>query len=417
MREKVSESLKLTNDRNNHKTDFLVVGAGVVGMSIALELKKRNSSLSVLVIEKEDEVALHASGRNSGVLHAGFYYSPDSLKARLTVQGNERLREYCLTNELPIRECGKVVVAQDELQTLEIENLFQRGVSNGVALEIIDSAQLAKVEPLAKTSTIALWSPRTAVADPYLVAQQLRRDLDKSGVKLLVGHRVMKIDGGVVLTEQGHTIEFDHFVNSAGLYADKIAKLFGHGQRYRMLPFLGLYLYAPRLRGTLSSHIYPTPDPRNPFLGAHLTRTSSDDVKLGPTAIPILAREQYKLFQNIKLPEIFESASIIPRFLFSKKHDTFSLIRTELPKISAHYLRSQVAPLVQGINLDEFSVKGKPGIRAQLFDLKTNGLEMDFVVEGDSTSTHVLNAVSPGWTTCFSFANFVVDEISKKVRL
>lgn len=404
----------MTDVGRNLSTDYLVVGAGIVGLSIALELKGRNPDARVLVVEKEKTAGLHASGRNSGVIHAGFYYSPDSLKARLTVDGNSLLKEYCIKNGLTIRRCGKVVVAQDESQIDEVHNLYSRGMANGVELEIVTEPKLREIEPLAKTTQIALWSPNTAVADPSEVTRQVLKDLFKAGVDLLFDTEIATIQGDQVKSTRGDTIRFGHLVNASGLYSDRLAKAGGFGHGYSMLPFIGLYLYAPRLTGALKSHIYPTPDPRNPFLGAHLTRTAFDQVKLGPTAIPVLGREQYSLFERLNLGEVIESLANYPKFLFSKHHDSWSLIRTELPKLSPQYLRRKVSPLVRDLPLREFSKRGRPGIRAQLFDLKLGKLEMDFVIEGDKLNTHVLNAVSPGWTTCFSFANHVVDGIEKR---
>ena len=403
----------LTDSVPNLETDYLIVGAGIVGLSIALELKRRNPGTKVLVVEKEPTAGLHASGRNSGVIHAGFYYSPDSLKAKLTVEGNALMKEYCDKNGLMMRRCGKVVVAQNDSQCAEVQNLFDRGMANGVDLEIVSESDLRKIEPLAKTAGIALWSPNTAVADPAEVTLQILKDLRKVGVDFLFQTEIVKIQDGQAESRGGRRIKFGHLVNAAGLYSDRLAKVAGFGGRYSMLPFIGLYLYAPRLKGVLQSHIYPTPDPRNPFLGAHLTRTAHDQVKIGPTAIPVLGREQYSLFESLNFGEVFESLANYPRFLFSKHHDSWSLVRTELPKLSPQYLRSKVAPLVRDVPLKEFSQRGKPGIRAQLFDLRLGKLEMDFVIEGDKASTHVLNAVSPGWTTCFSFASYVVDGIEK----
>jgi L-2-hydroxyglutarate oxidase LhgO len=205
-----------------------------------------------------------------------------------------------------------------------------------------------------------------------------------------------------------------HIVNASGLYADKIAAMFGFGSRYTMLPFLGLYIYAPKLKGTLKRHIYPTPDPRNPFLGVHLTTTVDGSVKVGPTAIPVMSREQYSLTSGFNAREFLEILGTYPKFALSPHHDVLSLLRTELPKLSRRVLVRQAMKLAPSIKLEDFTQVGKPGIRAQLFDLKDKKLEMDFVVEGDAKSTHVLNAVSPAWTSCISFSKFVVDQMQEK---
>ncbi|MCF8525719.1 MAG: L-2-hydroxyglutarate oxidase [Rhodoluna sp.] len=398
------------------KADYLIIGGGVVGLAIAKELKSRFPTSTVAVLEKEPAVALHASGRNSGVLHAGFYYSPESLKAKLTRDGNERMRNFCIENGLPLLETGKVVVAQRQEDVPVLSELHRRGVANGVDVELVDPDRLAILEPLAETIDLALWSPRTAVADPAAVALALESNLRKAGVDFYFNQQVSKIKSHSLTTKNGDTFEFGHLVNAAGLYSDVMAKELGFGERYSMIPFIGLYFYAPALKGTLERHIYPTPDPRNPFLGVHFTKTAHGDVKVGPTAIPILSREQYGFFEGLKASELLGILANYPRFIGSKHHDVWSLVKTELPKLSRKHLLGQAAKLTSKIDVSKFTVPGKPGIRAQLFDKREAKLEMDFVIEGDENSTHVLNAVSPGWTSCFSFAEYVVNDMELRQK-
>ena len=398
------------------KADYLIIGGGVVGLAIAKEIKGRFPSSTVAVLEKEPAVALHASGRNSGVLHAGFYYSPESLKAKLTRDGNERMRNFCIENGLPLLETGKVVVARRQEDVPVLSELHRRGVANGVDVELVDPDRLAILEPLAETIDLALWSPRTAVADPAAVALALESNLRKAGVDFYFNQQVSKIKSHSLTTKNGDTFEFGHLVNAAGLYSDVMAKELGFGERYSMIPFIGLYFYAPALKGTLERHIYPTPDPRNPFLGVHFTKTAHGDVKVGPTAIPILSREQYGFFEGLKASELLGILANYPRFIGSKHHDVWSLVKTELPKLSRKHLLGQAAKLTSKIDVSKFTVPGKPGIRAQLFDKREAKIEMDFVIEGDENSTHVLNAVSPGWTSCFSFAEYVVDDMEHRQK-
>ena len=398
------------------KADYLIIGGGVVGLAIAKELKSRFPTSTVAVLEKEPALALHASGRNSGVLHAGFYYSPESLKAKLTRDGNERMRNFCIENGLPLLETGKVVVAQRQEDVPVLSELHRRGVANGVDVELVDPDRLATLEPLAETIDLALWSPRTAVADPASVALALESNLRKAGVDFYFNQQVSKIKSHSLTTKNGDEFEFGHLVNAAGLYSDVMAKELGFGERYSMIPFIGLYFYAPALKGTLGRHIYPTPDPRNPFLGVHFTKTAHGDVKVGPTAIPILSREQYGFFEGLKASELLGILANYPRFIGSKHHDVWSLVKTELPKLSRKHLLGQAAKLTSKIDVSKFAVPGKPGIRAQLFDKREAKLEMDFVIEGDENSTHVLNAVSPGWTSCFSFAEYVVNDMELRQK-
>lgn len=396
------------------KYDYLVLGAGIVGLSIALELRTRFPGASVHVLEKEAADSMHASGRNSGVLHAGFYYSPDSLKAKLTVDGNRKLKEFCHAEGVPVITCGKVVVAQNEDQVPLLHELKRRGDANGVELQLVDEVDLNRLEPLAETKGLALWSPNTAVSDPKAVSKALRSKAERLGVSFQFDTQVNHLGNEFVTTSYGQRIDFYHFVNAAGLYSDRIAQMQGFGEKYSMMPFIGLYHYAPALKGTLQRHIYPTPDPRNPFLGVHFTRTVDGSVKVGPTAIPLLSREQYSLLKGFSAREFAEILSNYPKFVTSGHHDVWSLVRTELPKLSRTHLLGEAKKLSSKIDVGKFNVFGKPGIRAQLFDRALGKLEMDFVVEGDANSTHVLNAVSPGWTTCLSFSEYVVDGIEAR---
>jgi L-2-hydroxyglutarate oxidase LhgO len=367
----------------------------------------------VVILEKEVSAGLHASGRNSGVIHAGFYYSPDSLKARLTRDGNSQLRAFAKSRGLIIQNTGKVVVAQNIKDVPKIQDLFARGIANSVDVEVVSASELQKIEPLAKTHEVALWSPNTGVGDPMEFMSEFVKEFLELGGEVSYGTLVNGVLGNRLYTSKGE-FHAGHIVNASGLYADKIAAMFGFGSRYTMLPFLGLYIYAPKLKGTLKRHIYPTPDPRNPFLGVHLTTTVDGSVKVGPTAIPVLSREQYSLTCGFNAREFFQILGTYPKFALSPHHDVISLLSTELPKLSRRVLVSQAKKLAPSIKLEDFTQVGKPGIRAQLFDLKDRKLEMDFVVEGDTNSTHVLNAVSPAWTSCISFSKFVVDQMQEK---
>ena len=393
-----------------NSVDYLVIGAGVVGLSIAREIKTQNPQASVVVLEKESAVALHASGRNSGVLHAGFYYSPDSLKAELTRDGNLALRDFCAEYGIKIQSPGKVVVTKSEAEIPQLLELHRRGIANGVNVELISEKELHKLEPRATTHHQALWSPNTGVADPAEVVRKLAEDFVAKGGIIHLGTKMLKVKNHKIITNNGD-FSFGHLVNSGGLYADKIAKKFGFSQNHTVMPFIGLYRYAPSLAGTFSRHIYPVPDLRNPFLGVHLTVTVDGKVKIGPTAIPVLGREQYKAFSGLNISEVFETLSLYPKFLFSKNHNALDLIRNELPKMSSSVLAGHAEELIPGLDKNAFDTWGKPGIRAQMFNRQEGKLEMDFLVEGDSNSTHVLNAVSPAWTTSISFAQYVYKQL------
>ncbi|HUJ73208.1 MAG TPA: FAD-dependent oxidoreductase, partial [bacterium] len=236
-------------------TDFLVIGGGVVGINIARELKRKFPDQDVTVLEKEQQLALHASGRNSGVLHAGFYYTADSLKAKFTRQGNQALTEYCESKRLKINRCGKLVVAKNEQEHAMLEELLRRGRANGVPLEMITLEEARKIEPRVKSFAHALWSPSTSSVDPVQVVAAMRQDAEQEGVRIRTGVAYQGRRNGTVLTSAG-PVQAGYVVNSAGLYADKVAMDFGFSQHYRVLPFKGIYLYSSEPHGALRCHVY-----------------------------------------------------------------------------------------------------------------------------------------------------------------
>jgi len=386
--------------------DFGVIGAGIVGLAMANRIRQIHPNATIAVFDKEKSVGEHASGRNSGVLHAGFYYSPDSLKAALTRDGNQLLRDFCSEEEIRIKETGKVVVAQNSSEVMALQELHRQGNANGVVTELVTPEQLAELEPVAKTSELALWSPNTAVANPLEVTQALANKVVREGTTLKLGHEVLRTTQNRIITNLGN-YSIGHIINCAGLYADKIAKPFGYCDDYAMLPFKGLYWYGNWKPGKLQRHVYPVPDVRNPFLGVHLTVTIDGRAKIGPTAIPIFSRESYSGFGGLSAKEILNIVGIYPKFLSSKHHDVLSLIKSEMPKYSQRHLVTQAKALVPSIDPKDFKERGRPGIRAQLLDIQNKKLEMDFVVRGDENSTHLLNAVSPAWTSALAMANYV----------
>ena len=283
------------------QADIVVIGGGIMGLSIARELSKRYPGASLIVIEKEPAVALHASGRNSGVLHAGFYYTADSLKARFTRAGNRALTDYCLENGLPINRCGKVVVASCEQEVDGILELKRRGDRNGVELALVDPHELNAIEPNARTVETALFSPTTATVDPQQVCAHLASRFPRS-VRVLLGRRVIGRSRDGVRTDR-ERIDCRYVFNAAGLYADRVAREFGAGDGYTMIPFKGIYLRY-RDDGLLRRHVYPVPNLRNPFLGVHFTKTVDGHVKIGPTAIPAFWRETATFPAPLRCPRI-----------------------------------------------------------------------------------------------------------------
>ena len=393
-------------------TDYLIVGGGIIGVSIARELRRRHPDLSVTVLEKEPSCGRHASGRNSGVLHAGFYYTADSLKARFTRDGNRALAAYCDARGLPINRCGKLVVARSAADHPQMDELLRRGAANGVALESISEADAKRIEPRVKTCERAIWSPATATADPVAVLTAMREDAEREGITFALADGFRRRRGGEVESART-TWRAGYVVNAAGLHADRIAGQYGFSQQYRILPFKGLYLYGDDAGGHFHTNIYPVPDLRNPFLGVHFTVTVDGHAKIGPTAIPAFWREQYSGLSGFDARDMVEIAALQCGLLFSAGFEFRRLAIEELRKYRRRRLVALAGELAADVKPRHWRRWGRTGIRAQLLDVRTRKLEMDFVIEGDDRSMHVLNAVSPGWTCSLPFAAYVVDAIEK----
>jgi (S)-2-hydroxyglutarate dehydrogenase len=395
--------------------DFVVIGGGIMGVSIAIELRRRHPGSSVLLLEKEDATGLHASGRNSGVLHSGFYYTADSLKARFTRVGNQLMRDYCEARGLRVNACGKLVVARDESELPGLAELLRRGQKNGVVLEEVDADQARRIEPRARTYEKALFSPNTATFDPSEVLRSMVEDAVRLGVAIELGCPYLGRRGAALSTPRG-TFEYGYLVNAAGLYADTIARDFRFSERYRILPFKGLYLYSNEPAGAFRTNVYPVPDLAYPFLGVHFTLTVDGRVKIGPTAIPCLWREQYGWTENFRMGELMQVVGVGLGLLLRAGFDFRGLAREESKKYQRPYLVAQAATLADGVHLDQYTQWGKPGIRAQLVDMRERTLVQDFMIESDERSLHILNAVSPGWTCALPFSRFVCDRIDETLQ-
>ena len=390
--------------------DFLVVGGGIIGVTIALELRRRFPDATILLIEKERACGLHASGRNSGVLHAGFYYTADSLKARFTRDGNRELTAYCRERGLPLNACGKLVVARNAGELAGLEELLRRARKNGVTLESISAEEARKIEPRVKTHERALFSPTTSSVDPGAVMASLVRDLGQACVEVKTGVAYLGRRERTVHTSAG-PVAAGYLINAAGLYADRVARDFGFSSQYRILPFKGIYLYGDDGTEQLRTNVYPVPDLANPFLGVHFTVTVDGHVKIGPSAMPAFWREQYQGLANFRPAE---SVDIVRREagLFLRNDFGFrGLALRELRKYSRRHLVSLASELAYHVRPERYRRWGQPGIRAQLLNIRERKLEMDFRFEGDEKSFHVLNAVSPAFTGAFPFSRHAVDQI------
>ncbi|SFJ78815.1 L-2-hydroxyglutarate oxidase [Thermoflavimicrobium dichotomicum] len=390
---------------------YLIAGAGIIGLTIARELKKRFSDATIAVIEKEEDVARHASGRNSGVLHAGFYYTADSLKAKFTKRGNKALTQYCLEKGLSVHQCGKVVIARDEKDLEGLEELKRRAEKNGVELIWVDEKELKEIEPNAVTYQKALYSPSTSTVNPVEVCQAIKKENIQNGVDFYFCHPYRKVKEQIIFAGDKR-FSYDYFINAAGLYADKIAQDFGFGKDYMIIPFKGNYMKYEKNKEDIQTNIYPVPNLKNPFLGVHFTKMVDGTIKIGPTATPAFWRENYQGWSRFRLSEAIPILYYQAKLFVTNSFHFRSLAWEEIRKYRRSFFIGEALEMVRNVDPNGFADSfSPPGIRAQLLNKKSLELVQDFIVEGDKHSIHILNAVSPAFTCSMPFAEYVVDRI------
>ena len=396
----------------NKEFDHIVIGAGIVGISLGLAILERNPNKKVLIIDKEPEPGIHASGRNSGVLHAGFYYSPDSLKAKFCRLGNIELRKFCKANHLQILETGKVVVCRNKQDVTQLEKLYRKGVANGVNIEILDSKDLEKIEPAAQTVDKFIWSPTTAVGNPKEIINKLGEKFTKSGGDFSFNTQIELIEKNneILVKAKNITYGAKTIINSAGAYAATLAKQVNVGTEYVCLPFLGTFIKSRLLLANPIRLIYPVPNPINPFLGVHTTSSLQNDIKIGPTAFPVIGKEQYKLTDGFNFKELVEFFVSSTALLKSDSVDLIGLAKEEALKLFKKPLLRQARKLSSSLDYNYDWVKHPSGIRAQIVNSKTRSIEMDYIVKIEKNAIHILNAVSPGWTSAIPFTRWVIEQ-------
>jgi len=394
-------------------TDVLIVGAGMVGMSIAWQLLENNQRISIVIIEKEVDIGKHSSGRNSGILHAGIYYLPGSLKAKVCVNGARRLRAWCEEEKLPVLACGKVVTPQKPTLDSQLDLLLKRGLANGAKVEVIDQQQFNELVPDGRTSSgRALWSPNTCVVKPIQVIQRLRDRLVQRGVRFIMAEDRWDIErekNQIVLSDQAK-LSYSHLFNCAGLHADQVAHRFGLGMQYTMLPFRGGYYQLKHgAPFSFKTNLYPVPDLEVPFLGVHASPSIDGTVYFGPTATPALGRENYSGLKGVEpLMALGFFGTILRQVVRDKKMRRY--VQEQAFDWLPHRFLAAAQEIVPGLRLKHIERSTKAGIRPQLYDRKKNELVQDFVMLSGPDSTHVVNAISPAFTASFELADHILSK-------
>lgn len=391
----------------------VVVGGGIVGLSTAWHLARQTDAGTIAVLEKEPDVAMHQTGRNSGVVHSGIYYRPGSLKARLCRDGRERLVRFCTERSIRLDVCGKVIVAVDERDEERLKALLERGRKTGVACRPIDAAELHEREPhVAGRSAILVED--AGIVDFRVVAEHLADLLEQSGhvIRLQTGVKgIERREDGYELETTTGTVQASFLVNCAGLHADRMARLAGVDPGVSIVPFRGQYY---ELAGPARSYcrhlVYPVPDPAYPFLGVHFTRMIDGRVECGPNAVLAFAREGYR-FRDVNARDLWETVTWPGFQHLVRMHWRQGL--TEITRSSAktRFLKS-LRRLVPAVEEDDL-VPAPSGVRGQA--LKPDGtLADDFVIADAPDAVHVINAPSPAATAGLAIGAHLADHVRKR---
>lgn len=391
--------------------DVAIIGGGINGIATGIALLESKANIRVVILEKEAGIGLHASGRNSGVLHSGFYYSPKSLRAKFCKEGNIELTNFCKNNKIPILNTGKVVVSRNEAELNALTRLAERGHENDIDLELLPANQLKSIEPLARTVHSFIYSPTTSVSDPILVIEKLLEKYLLFGGKIKYSQKVqIMCDKGEVVIDPQLKIKAKFIVNVGGVHSQKISQQIGIGNEYGFIPFLGQYLISPNNIG-LKSLVYPVPNPDRPFLGVHLTVTINNKIKIGPTAIPVLGKEQYTISSKLGSSEIAETLKSMWHFIRKNPREVSKFLAHEWSTLNTKKLVNEASYIVPDVSIINDWQRGNAGIRAQLVDLKTGVLVEDFSTKEFQNSLHLLNGISPGWTCSLPFGRYLAAQL------
>jgi L-2-hydroxyglutarate oxidase len=391
--------------------DVAIIGAGIVGLAVAREILRRRQGTSMVILEREGDVARHQTGHNSGVIHSGIYYEPSSLKAKLCVEGAGLMYEYAERQGIPYERCGKLIVAVREDELPRLEELHRRGLANGVTdLRRVSSAEIKEIEPLA-TGIAALHSPSTGIIDYTAVTTALRRELESLGVDFIFDAEVSEIEqnGTCRIVFGDSIVTATRAVVCAGLWSDRLARRSGASADPRIVPFRGVYLDLKRTTTpVVNGMVYPVPDPTLPFLGVHITKSISGDVMLGPTAMLVPSRDGYRM-RTLRSRDIWETVSWPGTWKVARQYWRTGIDEIRMAASRRAYLR-EASQYVPSLTRAAIAPGFRSGVRAQAVG-RDGKLIDDFVVAQTGAVSHVRNAPSPAATSAFALARELVDRI------
>ncbi len=398
-------------DRDEQRSDVVVIGGGIVGLSSAYHLIERFPGLRIQVVEKEDQLAAHQTGNNSGVIHSGLYYKPGSLKATFAKAGAESMVKFCIENGIAHEVCGKLVVATTTAELPLLENLFQRGLQNGLAVEKVNRSRVVEIEPHV-SSLDAMWVPSTGIADYKGVCRVFADKITAAGGTIRLGTKVTGLTrvGGIhrISTTKGD-IEATYVVNCAGLYSDRVTRMAGADPTAQIVPFRGEYFeLVPHRRHLVKGLIYPVPNPDFPFLGVHFTRMIDGSVHAGPNAVLALKREGYEK-TDIDLKELTEILKY-PGFHKLAKKNWREGAREMWRSLNRSAFVKSLQQLIPEV-ADDDVIPTHAGIRAQALQ-PDGGMVDDFLIVESAGAMHVCNAPSPAATASLEIGKEIAGRVA-----
>ena len=399
---------------SNTNFDLVIVGGGMVGLSLANQILERGISKSICILDKEKELGLHSSGRNSGVLHAGIYYKPNSLKAKVCISGAKRLKEWIKDRKLPLNNCGKLIIPQSEDLDHQLDELLKRGRANGAKVELINDKEIYDFCSYAKSASgRAIWSENTSVVNPKSVLYQLEKELIDRGVTILKSQKNLdfKVHNKYISTSKTK-INYGHLINCSGVEAAQIAHKFNVGKELYIIPFKGIYWQLKKSSSIkISTNLYPVPDLNMPFLGVHFTPNSNPlgNVSIGPTATFTLGRENYNGLKGIEILRSIRNLGTIVKLYYSNKGGFRGYIHQQSLQNFPFLMINEAKKIIPKITLYDIEPSKKVGIRSQLYNSSANKFEDDFICKNGYQSTHVMNAISPAFTSSFSLADLILE--------
>ena len=392
-----------------NKFDVTIIGAGIIGLGTAISILKKHPKIQLAILEKDQQVAAHQTGHNSGVIHSGIYYKPGSLKAKFCVEGRASMAKFCVENNLQYQKCGKLIVAYNEEEIPRLEVLMKRGNANLVqGLELIGPERIREIEPNA-VGLKALYAPNTAIVNYSEVSELFAKNIKNNGAEILLNSKFLgskTLHNSTIINTSNGDIETKCVINCAGLYSDRVAKSMGIKPKLRIIPFRGeYYSLIPEKSDLINGLIYPVPDPQFPFLGVHLTKNVKGFIEAGPNAVLAFSREGYRKIDFH--PYDIINTITYPGFVkFSIKN-----LKTGIMEINRSFRKNiflkDLQKMVPSLKSSDL-IKGGSGVRAQAIASDGSMID-DFAIEMGNRSIHVLNAPSPGATSSLIIGDYIAD--------